>query len=118
MEKNKFIQKKLELNQNISSGKLKIENLCRLIENHPYKEQIYNGFNIETIKNEFINIDNIDIVFQRILNINNNYDRFNIIAQTKDVNVFQEEILEDNKTEKSVCFEFDEGGIISKAFNL
>ena len=108
MEQNKFIQKKLELNQNISSGKLKIENLCRLIENHPYKEQIYNGFNIETIKNEFINIDNIDVVFQRILNINNNYDRFNIIAQTKDVNVFQEEILEDNKTEKSVCFEFDE----------
>lgn len=108
MEKNKFIQKKLELNQNNSSGRLKIETLCELVENHPYKEEIYNSFDIENTKNEFINIDNIDTVFQRIININNNYNRFNIIAQTKDVNVFEEEILKDDKSEKSVCFEFDE----------
>ena len=55
----KFIQKKMDLNHIPSNGKLKIKKLCGLIEEHPYKEQIYEAFNIKEIEEEFINIDNV-----------------------------------------------------------
>lgn len=107
MNKN-FVQTKLDLNQHNSIGKLKVERLCELIEKHPYKEGLYKAFSIDSIKDEYIDIDNIDTVFERIKVINSNYERFNIIAQIKDVNVFQEERLDDEKADNNVCFQFDE----------
>jgi hypothetical protein len=103
-----FIQKKIDLNQHNSIGKLKVEKLCELIKEHPYKESLYKAFHVDSIKEEYINIDNIDTIFERIKVINNNYDRFNIIAQIKDVNVFQEERLDDENADNDVCFQFDE----------
>ena len=103
-----FVQKKLDLNQPNGIGKLKVEKLCELIEEHPYKEGLYKEFDVDSIKEEYIDIDNIDTVFERIKIINSNYDRFNIIAQIKDVNVFQEERLDDEKSDNNVCFQFDE----------
>ena len=104
----KFIQKKMDLNHIPSNGKLKIKKLCGLIEEHPYKEQIYEAFNIKEIEEEFINIDNVDSVFDRVMLINTNYSRYKIMAQTKDINVFQKENLDGEKVENEVCFEFDE----------
>lgn len=103
-----FLQKKIDLDQNNSTGKLKVEKLCELLINHPYKEGVYESFDIKHIKNEYINIKNIDIVFEKIKLINENYNCFNIIAQIKDVDIFQEEKLYDGKLENEVCFKFDE----------
>lgn len=106
--KEKFIQKKMELDLEKSDGKVKIENLCKLINNHEYKELIYKEFDIDSINQEYITIGNIDTVFEKIQSINNNYNRFNIYAYTKDINIFQEEKVEDGKIEESVYFQFDE----------
>ncbi len=104
----KFIQKKIELNQAHTFGRLKVDILCELIENHPYKKKLYENFDIDNIGSEYIAIDNIDTIFEKIKKINNNYERFNIIAQTKDISVFQEEKLVNEENVNNVFFGFDE----------
>ena len=104
----KFIQKRLELSSDKSNDKIRIDNLCKLISNHTYKEEIYKEFEIDSIGQEYITIGNIIAVYNKIQSINNNYNRFNIYAHTKDVNIFQEEKVENGQIQKAVYFEFDE----------
>ena len=72
----KFKQKQLFLDPEKSSGKIKIEKLCALIENHPYKDDIYDVFDVESIKNNYISIDYVDLVYNRISSLLSNYKRY------------------------------------------
>ena len=55
--KEKFIQKQIQLDPDKSTGRIKVGELCSIVDNHPYKENIYNFFDIENIKNEYVFID-------------------------------------------------------------
>ena len=102
----KFKQKQLQLDANNSSGKIKIEKLCSLIENHPYKEDVYKIFDIDNIKDEYISIDFIDIIYKKINHFTTSYNRYKIKAETKDVDVFEEAVAGSNET--NIVFEFEE----------
>jgi hypothetical protein len=102
----KFKQKQVHLDADNSSGKIKIEKLCSLIENHPYKDDIYKTFDIDSIKNEYIAIEFIDLIFKRINHFTAKYNRYKIIAETKDVNVYEEAISGSNDT--NIIFNFEE----------
>lgn len=110
----KFIQKTLGLDNVNSTGKIKIEKLCELIAEHPYKEELYRVFNIENSKNEIISIDHIDTLFDRIQYYNKNYKRHNIIAESKHINVFQSEKSIEGKKEKLINFHFDEYVVVDE----
>ncbi|WP_341215155.1 hypothetical protein [uncultured Wocania sp.] len=102
----KFKQKQLYLDPDQSSGKIKIEKLSALIENHPYKEQIFKVFDVENIKSNFISINHIDLVYKRILNLLDKYKRHKIIAQTKNIDVFEEAVT--GSSETNIIFNFEE----------
>lgn len=102
----KFIQKQLQLNLENSTGKIKIDRLCSLIENHPYKDEIINIYDIEDIKDEFVLIDNVDTVYNKIKHLIETYKRYKVNAETKNINVFEEQ--EGSNSEKKIIFEFEE----------
>ncbi len=110
----KFLQKALVLDAKHSTGKIKVEKLCELITNHPYKAEIFRAFNIEKIKDEIISINHIDALFDRVKFYNNNYNKQSIFAQTKDINVFEEWQIIDGKKEKVVVFDFEEYVVIDE----
>lgn len=103
-----FIQKKVKIDPEKNSGRLKVGKLCTLLDQHPYKDKILKNFDIENIKNEFIFIDNIDDVFHKIKAINKDYKRFHILAYTKDINVFEDSFNGSEEEEKKVFFQFDQ----------
>lgn len=102
----KFTQKQVQLDADNSSGKIKIEKLCSLIENHPYRDDIYKTFNIDSIENEYVSIDFIDLIYNRINHFTTKYHRYKILAETKDINVFEEAISGSNDT--NITFNFEE----------
>lgn len=102
----KFKQSQVDLDADNSSGKIKIEKLCTLIENHPYKDKIYEIFNVENIKNEYISIKFIDLIYKKIHYFMTNYHRYKITAETKDINVFEEAISGNSDT--NIIFNFEE----------
>ncbi|MFL1895280.1 hypothetical protein ACJRPK_06230 [Aquimarina sp. 2-A2] len=102
----KFKQKQVQLDAENSSGKIKIEKLCSLIENHPYKDEIYKIFDIDRIKDEYISIDFIDLIYKKINHFITKFHRYKILAETKDINVFEEAISGSNDT--NIIFNFEE----------
>ncbi|WP_291866495.1 hypothetical protein [Maribacter sp.] len=102
----KFKQKQVHFDADNSSGKIKIEKLCSLIEHHPYKDDIHKMFDIEHIKNEYISIEFIDLIYKRVKHFVTDYNRYKIIAETKDVNVFEESISGSSDT--NIIFNFEE----------
>ncbi|PXX27320.1 hypothetical protein [Arenibacter sp. ARW7G5Y1] len=102
----KFKQKQVHLDADNSSGKIKIEKLCSLIENHPYKDDIYKTFDIASIENEYISIEFIDLIYERVKHLVTNYNRYKIIAETKDINVYEESISGSSDT--NIIFNFEE----------
>ncbi len=110
----KFVQKSVELNPEDSTGKIKIEKLWELMENHPYTDKMYSVFEIEKIKNEVINIDFIDTIFKNIKHINANYKRKLIRAEIKHIDVFEEALLIDGVTKNEIIFQFNEYIVIDE----
>lgn len=106
--KTDFFQKTVMLNPDQSTGKLKVSRLCELIDSHPYKDDIYKTFKIDEIKNEIISIDFIDTVFKKVLHYNENYKRYFIFAQVKDIDIFEDIKVEDGETTSEIVFNFDE----------
>jgi len=102
----KFKQKQVDLDADSSTGKIKVEKLCSLIENHPYRDNIYEVFDIENIKNEYIAMDFIDLIYERINHFKINYHCYKITAETKDVDVYEEAISGRNDT--NIIFNFEE----------
>lgn len=112
MEK-KFVQKTVVFDDK-STGKLKVEKLCELIENHPYRNEIHKVFDIEKIKNEIICIDFIDAMFDRVNYFNKKYKKRSILAQTKDINVFEEARVIDGEKENAIIFHFEEYVVVDE----
>jgi hypothetical protein len=102
----KFKQKQVQLDTDSNSGKIKIEKLCSLIENHPYKEDVYRIFDIDSIRNEYISIDYVDLIYKKVNHYITKYRRYKIIAQTKDIDVYEEVIAGSSDT--NIIFNFEE----------
>lgn len=113
MEK-KFVQKAVMFDSEKSSGKLKIEKLCELIDDHPYRNEIYREFDVEKIKSEIISIDFVDTVFDRVDYFNRKYKRHSILAEIKDINLFEETRLLDGEEENVVVFHFEEYVVVDE----
>ena len=101
----KFKQKQINLDADNSTGKIKIKKLCSLIEKHPYRENIYEVFDIISIEDEYISIDFVDLVFERVEYYTTKYHRHKIMAETKDIDVYQEEITGSSGT--NIIFNFE-----------
>ncbi|SHN20424.1 hypothetical protein [Flavobacterium xinjiangense] len=112
--KEKFVQKAVELNPDESTGKLKVEKLWELMEDHPYKEKMYAEFEIDKIKNEIITIDFIDIIYKRIKYFITNYKRKSIKAEIKHISVFEEMLVIDGEKKKEIVFQFDEYVVVDE----
>ena len=110
----KFVQRDIDLIKNDSIGKIKISKLWELMGDHPYKDQVYKKFKIDDIKDEFIIIDFIDVIFKKIKYYNDNYIRHSILAQTKDISISEEMIAIDGRKEKSIVFHFEEYVVIDE----
>ena len=110
----KFVQKNVLLIPEESTGKLKVEKLWELMEDHPYKEKMYAEFEIEKIKNEVIVIDFVDIIYKRIKYFSKNYKRKLIRAQIKDISVFEEMLVIDGEKKKEIVFQFDEYVVVDE----
>lgn len=106
--KEDFFQKTVLLNPEQSTGKLRVSKLCELIDSHEYKDEIYEAFKINEIKDEIICIDFIDTIFNRIRYYNDYYKRFFIYAQVKDIDVFEKEEIIDGEITKDIIFNFEE----------
>jgi len=70
-----------------NKGKLKVGKLMTLVEGHDYYSQMYKFFKIELIKDEYIVIDNIDLLFEKISFIKSNFRVFNIKAAISDISI-------------------------------
>lgn len=106
--RDKFIQRTLELNPEESTGSIKVAKLIELIDNHWYKEGIYSTFDIESIKDEVINIDFIDKIYREIRYLNENYFRYVIKAEIKNIRVYENEFIQDGQNIKDIIFGFEE----------
>ncbi|KAA5535609.1 hypothetical protein [Paenimyroides baculatum] len=110
----RFVQKAVQLTPEESTGKLKVEKLWELMQNHPYQNEMSKVFDIDKIKDEYINIDFVDTVYKRVKHFSDKYKRSLIRAQIKDINVFEEDIISDGKKEKEIVFHFDEYVVIDE----
>ncbi len=110
----KFVQKAVVFTQEDSTGKLKVEKLWELMEDHPYKDKMYIDFEIEKIKNEIITIDYIDTVFKRVKYFSTNYKQKIIRAEIKYINVFEEMLEIDGNKKKEIVFHFEEYVVVDE----
>lgn len=110
----KFVQKAVVLIPEDSTGRLKVDKLWELMENHPYKDKMYSEFEIEKNKNEVILIDYIDTVYKSIKHYSANYKRKLIRAEIKDISVFEEILSIDGEMKKEIVFHFDEYVVIDE----
>lgn len=110
----RFVQKAVQLIPDESTGKLKVEKLWELMQNHPYQNEMSKVFDIDKIKDEYINIDFVDTVYKRVKHFSDKYKCSLIRAQIKDINVFEEDIIIDGNKEKEIVFHFDEYVVIDE----
>ena len=83
----RFIQKKISLHDEVSTGKLKVSTLFELLADHHYKDKIWEEYKIEQLKNNFIVIDHIDVIYRRIKFLNTHFRRFSVFAYNKDISI-------------------------------
>lgn len=93
--KYEFKQHTVNLSSGKSKGFLKVSKLISLIEKHDYYNEIYTGLNIESIVNDSIVIDNIDLAYSAIKNENERFEKINAIAETKYIDT-QTSVFEEN----------------------
>lgn len=112
----RFIQKRISLINERTIGKLKISKLLEILEGHPYLNQVKTHFDVDSIKDEFISIDYIDVVFNSIKLLNESFYRFQIYADSKDISLSRSEnTVEDINDDMPLVFHFqkyiDEDGV-------
>lgn len=104
----RFSQNSLFLNESNSKHRLKVKSLMTLVEEHPYRENIEKTFGTEEIGEEFIIIDHVDTVYNRLLKILKENNRFNIQAARKDISLVEQIIEVEGIAGTPVKFVFDE----------
>lgn len=103
----KFEQRRLLLDLEKSTKRIKVNELFSLLDDHPYYELLKEKFKIDKIGNEYITIDFIDTVYDKIKFLNKNYRKYSIYAYTKDIAI-KELISKDLNTENAINFLFEE----------
>lgn len=104
----RFKQKKSVLDKDSSTGQLKVSTLISLLDKHPYKKEISEAFAIEDIKNEIISVDYIDTIYNRVKFLIDHYERFSIMAQSKNITVTESSAPVEDLPEKPLIFNFKE----------
>lgn len=104
----RFSQIRIPIENETSSGKLKVSDLVGLISNHPYKEAIFKEYGVKNIIEELISIDHIDLLYKRIKFLNESFKRYNISAYKKDVTIKDSaKKIKGINTKKSFIFNFN-----------
>jgi hypothetical protein len=83
----RFTQRPVILDDDHSTGKLKVSQLMTLLAKHPYRIEVAQAFGTDEIKDEFIIVDHVDTIYKRIGYINANFERFAISAQNKHISI-------------------------------
>lgn len=105
----RFTQKQVILDDDQSTGRLKVSLLMSLLDKHPYMADVAEAFGTDKIKDEYIVVGHIDSVFKRLVYINVNFDRFAIKAQTKHIDIRESSTpVEDIASPKPLIFNFSE----------
>ncbi|WDZ99603.1 hypothetical protein [Mucilaginibacter sp. SJ] len=105
----RFIQKPVILNDDHSSGRLKVSLLMSLLREHPYQAEVAATFKTDEIAGEYIQVDHIDTIFKRIQYINQHFQRFSVSAQSKHINIRQsKDPVEELANPLPLIFNFEE----------
>lgn len=105
----RFIQKPVILDDDHSTGKLKVSLLMTLLNDHPYQPEIAAVFKTDEIANEYIQVDHIDTLFKRMQYINLHFQRFSVNAQSKHITIRQsKDPVEDLNNPQPLIFNFEE----------
>lgn len=83
----RFTQRPVILDDDHSTGKLKVSELMTLLVKHPYRDEVAQAFGTDEIKDEFIVIDHVDTLYKRISYINANFERLAISAQNRHISI-------------------------------
>lgn len=83
----RFTQKRIVFDDASSSGKLKVSTLLALLNKHPYQKDVAEAFKTDEIRDEFILVDQIDTVFNKIKSIVDQFERLSILAHSKDITI-------------------------------
>lgn len=83
----RFTQKRILLEHEKGTGKLKVSKLLEAVEHHQYFNRIVEQFNTNDIKDEIVSIDHVDVVFNRVKYLNDNFYRVPIFANSKDISI-------------------------------
>jgi len=104
----RFIQKRVSLHDEVSTGKLKVSKLFDLLTDHPYREEIWKQYKIEEIENEIIVIDHIDVIYKKIRFFNEHFKRFSVFAYNKDISISESKSYIEDVGEKPLIFQLKE----------
>lgn len=106
----RFVQKRIAFNDETSVGKLRVSTLVGLLDGHPYKDLVIKAFALEEdIMNEVIVIDHIDVVYKRVKLLNEHFERYSVLAYSKDISIAQNaKSVKDVRDEKPLIFNFSE----------
>ncbi|MGY4540031.1 hypothetical protein ACVW0P_004473 [Mucilaginibacter sp. UYNi724] len=83
----RFTQRRIIFDNDLSTGMLKVSKLLTLLDQHPYLSEVTEAFRTEEFMDETIVIGHIDQAFNRIKEINKNFERFNIVGHIKDITI-------------------------------
>lgn len=114
----RFIQKPVILNDDHSTGRLKVSLLMSLLKDHPYQSEVAETFKTDEIAGDYIQVDHIDTLFKRILYINQHFQRFSINAQSKHINIQESKDPVENLANRNpLIFNFEEYAEIDEIKN-
>jgi hypothetical protein len=104
----RFIQKRISLHDEVSTGKLKVSKLFELLNDHPYREEVWKQYQLDQIKDDVIVIDHIDVIYKRIKFLNEHFRRFSVFAYNKDISIAESKTYIEDVGEKSLIFNLSE----------
>jgi hypothetical protein len=104
----KFAQKVVPLQETQSSHRIKVSKLMSLLDKHPYKEQVKSAFKTDDISNEYITLEYVDAVYNRIEYVLKSFNRFNVKAHIKDISLVENLYEVDGISGTPIKFVFDD----------
>nr|WP_315424827.1 hypothetical protein [uncultured Pedobacter sp.] len=81
----RFIQKQIHFEKKASLNIISVNKLISLMAGHRYEGDIKKFFNIDSIQNEKIVVENVLTLYNQIAAIKRNYECFTVKAQSKDI---------------------------------
>lgn len=119
----RFKQKQIRLNEETSTGKIKVSRLIKLLDGHPYEKKIKDAFKIKDIESEVVAVGNIDTVCRVLEHIKNEYILYSLRAYTKDISFSRgKEKIDGIRDENPIIFNLnnfvnEDGEIIDKSLS-